>query len=82
MGWNLHQMDVKTILNRVIEEEAYVEQNQGFEVYQKDTHVYIWKKTFYGFKQLGVEPLMYNISMVKTSHDRGSVSKWFFKIPG
>jgi hypothetical protein len=33
-------MDVKTVLlNRVIEEEAYVEQPQGFEVYQKDTHV-------------------------------------------
>jgi hypothetical protein len=40
MGWSLHQMDVKTVLlNRVIEEEAYVEQSQGFEVYQKETHV-------------------------------------------
>jgi hypothetical protein len=29
-------MNVKTILlNRAIEEEAYVEQPQGFEVYQK-----------------------------------------------
>jgi hypothetical protein len=33
-------MDVKTaLLNRVIKEEAYVEQPQGFEVYQKETHV-------------------------------------------
>jgi hypothetical protein len=33
-------MDVKTVLlNRVIEEEVYVEQPQGFEVYQKETHV-------------------------------------------
>ena len=64
-------MDVKTVLiNKVIEEEAYVEQPQGFEVYQKETHVYIWKKTLYGFKQLGVEPLMQNNrSVVKTSYD-------------
>jgi hypothetical protein len=35
----LHQLDVKTVLlNKVIEEEAYVEQPQGFEVYQKETH--------------------------------------------
>jgi hypothetical protein len=34
MGWSLHRMDVKTVLlNKVIEEEAYVEQPQGFEVY-------------------------------------------------
>jgi hypothetical protein len=33
-------MNVKTVLlNRVIEEEAYVEQPQGFEVYQKETLV-------------------------------------------
>jgi hypothetical protein len=40
MGWILHQINVKSILlNRVIEEEAYVEKPQGFEVYQKDTLV-------------------------------------------
>jgi hypothetical protein len=76
MGWGLHQIDVKTVLlNRVIEEEAYVEQPQGFEVHQKETHVCRWKKTLYGFKQLGVEPLMYSRSVVKTSYDRGSISK-------
>jgi hypothetical protein len=33
-------MNVKIVLlNRVIEEEAYVEQPQGFEVYQKETLV-------------------------------------------
>jgi hypothetical protein len=47
-------MDVKTILlNTVIKEEAYVEKTQGFEVYHKETHVCRWKKTLYGFKQLG-----------------------------
>jgi hypothetical protein len=76
-------MDVKIfLLNKLIEEEAYVEQPQGFEVYQKETHVCIWKKTLYEFNQLGAEPFMYNTSMVKTSYDRGSVSKWFFKSTG
>jgi hypothetical protein len=40
MGWNLHQMDVKTdFLNGAIEEEVYIEQPQGFEVHSRDTHV-------------------------------------------
>jgi hypothetical protein len=75
-------MDVNIVLlNRVIEEEAYVEQPQGFEVYQKEIHVYRWKKTLYGFKELGAEPLMYSRSVVKTSSDRESVSKRFFRSP-
>jgi hypothetical protein len=45
-------MNVKIVLlNRVIEEEEYVEQPQGFELYQKETLVCRWKKTLYGFKQ-------------------------------
>jgi hypothetical protein len=45
-------MNVKTVLlNRVIEEEAYAEKPQGFEVYQKETLVCRWKNTLYGFKQ-------------------------------
>jgi hypothetical protein len=45
-------MNVKNVLlNRVIEEETYVEKPQGFEVYQKETLVCRWKKTLYGFKQ-------------------------------
>jgi hypothetical protein len=83
MGWILHQMDVNIVLlNKVIEEEAYVEQPQGFEVYKKETHVCRWKKTLYGFKQLGAEPLMYKRSAVKIFYDKGSVSKWFFRSPG
>jgi hypothetical protein len=39
-------MDVNIVLlNRVIEEEAYVEKPQGFKAYQKETHVCRWKKT-------------------------------------
>jgi hypothetical protein len=52
MGWNLHQMDVKTtFLNGEIEEEVYIEQTQGFEVHSIDTHVYRLKKSLYGLKQ-------------------------------
>jgi len=33
-GWNLHQMDVKTVfLHGSIKEEVYVEQREGFEIY-------------------------------------------------
>ena len=33
-GWNLHQMDVKTVfLHDSIKEEVYVEQPEGFEIY-------------------------------------------------
>jgi hypothetical protein len=52
MGWNIHQMDVKTtFLNGVIEEEVYIEQPQGFEVHSRDTHVCRLKKSLYGLKQ-------------------------------
>jgi hypothetical protein len=52
MGWNLHQMDVKTtFLNGAIEEEVYIEQPQGFEVHPRDTHVCRLKKALYGLKQ-------------------------------
>jgi hypothetical protein len=52
MGWSLHQMNVKIVLlNRVIEEEMYVEKPHGFEVCVKETLVCRWKKTLYGFKQ-------------------------------
>jgi hypothetical protein len=32
-------------------------------------------------RKIGAEPLMYSRSMVKTSYDRGSILKWFFRIP-
>jgi hypothetical protein len=52
MGWNLHQMDVKTaFLNGAIEEEVYIEQPQGFEAHSKDTHIFRLNKALYGLKQ-------------------------------
>eukprot|EP00253_Pinus_taeda_P031781 PITA_31781 len=39
MGWEIHQMDVKTtFLNGVIEEEVYIEQIEGFETHEKKSH--------------------------------------------
>ena len=32
MGWRVHQMDVKTFLNGVIEDEVFIEQAEGFDV--------------------------------------------------
>jgi hypothetical protein len=52
MGWRIHQMDVKTaFLNGFIEEEVYIEQPQGFEVGDRETHVCLLRKALYGLKQ-------------------------------
>eukprot|EP00253_Pinus_taeda_P032150 PITA_32150 len=52
MGWEIHKMDVKTtFLNRVIEEEVYIEQLEGFETHEKRTHVCRLKKSLYGLKK-------------------------------
>eukprot|EP00253_Pinus_taeda_P014690 PITA_14690 len=52
MGWNIHQMDVKTtFLNEIIDEEVYIEQPEGFEVNSKDSHVCRLKKVVYGVKR-------------------------------
>ena len=49
MGWKIHQMDVKTaFLNGLLQEEVYMEQPQGFEVYEGDSHVWWLKKALYG----------------------------------
>jgi hypothetical protein len=61
---------MKKLFSRIIEQRVYVEQPQGFEVYQKETIVCIWKKILYGFKQLGAKPLMHIRSVVKTFHDK------------
>ena len=40
MGWRVHQMDVKIFfLNRVIKDEVYIEQPEGFDAENRETHV-------------------------------------------
>ena len=52
MGWNIHQMDVKTaFLNGTINEEVYIEQPKGSEVNNRDTHVCRLNKALYDLKQ-------------------------------
>eukprot|EP00253_Pinus_taeda_P004131 PITA_04131 len=49
---DLHQMDVKTaFLHGSIKEEVYVEQPEGFEIYDQKSHVCRLKKALYGLKQ-------------------------------
>jgi len=52
MGWNLHQIDVKTkFLNGVIKNEVYIEEPDGFVVHEKKSHVFRLKKALYGLKK-------------------------------
>jgi hypothetical protein len=52
MGWRIHHMDVKTtFLNGVIEEEVYIEQPEGFETFDRESHVCRLKRALYGMKQ-------------------------------
>ncbi len=52
MKWKVHQMDVKiAFLNDVIEVEVYVEQPQGFEIHDRESHVCRLKKALYGLKK-------------------------------
>eukprot|EP00253_Pinus_taeda_P018698 PITA_18698 len=52
MGWKIHHMDVKTtFLNGKIEEEVYIEQPEGFETFDHESHVCRLKRAFYGLKQ-------------------------------
>ena len=52
MGWRVHQMDVKTVfLDRVIQEEVFIEQLKGFDVENKETHGCRLQRALYGLKQ-------------------------------
>ena len=45
-------MDVKTVfLNGVIEEEVYIEQPEGLEIFSSESHVCRLKRVLYGLKQ-------------------------------
>eukprot|EP00253_Pinus_taeda_P027606 PITA_27606 len=52
MGWQIHQMDVKTaFLDEVIEAEVYIEQPKGLETHERGTQVCKVKKALYSLKQ-------------------------------
>ena len=52
MGSKIHQMDMKTaFLNGKIEEEVYIEQLEGFETFNRESHVCRLKRALYGLKQ-------------------------------
>ena len=45
-------MDVKTtFLNGVIEEEVFIEQHEGFDVENRESHVCRLQRALYGLKQ-------------------------------
>eukprot|EP00253_Pinus_taeda_P004372 PITA_04372 len=51
MGWKIHQMDVKTAFpNGMIEEEVYIEQLEGFETFDCESHVCRLNRALYGLK--------------------------------
>jgi len=51
MGWKIHQMDVKTtFLNSKIEKEVNIEQPEGFETFNRESHVCQLKRALYGLK--------------------------------
>ena len=49
--WWYHILVKTTFLNGFLQEEVYLEQPQGFEVCERDTHVCRMKKALYGLKQ-------------------------------
>eukprot|EP00253_Pinus_taeda_P036728 PITA_36728 len=76
MGWNIHQMGVKTtFMNGTIDEDVYIEQPKGFEENGRDTHVCRLKKALYGLKQAPrawyarMDAYLLRIGFVKSSTD-------------
>ena len=48
----MYHLDVKSaFLNRVLQEEIYVEQLEGFIIPSQEEKVYVLKKALYGLKQ-------------------------------
>lgn len=51
IGWKIHHMDVKiAFLNGEIEEDIYIMQLEGFETFDRESHVYWLKQALYGLK--------------------------------
>jgi hypothetical protein len=75
-------MNVKIVLlNRVIEKEAY--SNLKVLTHTRKRPLYAdGRRPCMDSSKLGAEPLMDSRSVVKTSYDRRSILKWFFKSPG
>jgi hypothetical protein len=76
MGWQIHQMDVKTaFLNGVLKEEVYIEQPEGFVTHSKETHVCRLKRALYGLKQAPrawyerIDTYLQNMGFVKSEAD-------------
>ena len=48
----VYQMDVKSaFLNGELEENVYMEQSEGFQLYEAENYVYMLKKSLYGLKK-------------------------------
>jgi hypothetical protein len=66
LGWQIHQMDVKTtFLNGLIEEEIYIEQPEGFEGHSKASHICRLRRALYGIDS-------YLLGMGLTKSEAGS----------
>ena len=73
-NWRMPQMDVKSaFLNRVLEEEVYIKQPQGYKAKGKEDKVLKLNKALYGFKQA---PRAWNARIDKYLQERN-----FFKCP-
>eukprot|EP00253_Pinus_taeda_P032409 PITA_32409 len=52
MGWQSHQMDVKTMFLNGELEEVYIEQPEGFVAHNRETHMCRLKRALYGSSRL------------------------------
>ena len=69
-------MDVKNaFLNGLLQQEVYLEQPQGFGIYERDSHVCKLKKALYGLKQapqawyLRIDSYFISIGFQKSEED-------------
>ena len=74
--WKIHQIDVKTtFLNGVIEEEVYIEKLEGFDTFDRESHVSKLKWVLYDFKQAshawytGIDSYLTRLGFTKSEAD-------------